>query len=64
MFYAKRHIEKCLLLRPTGERGKQPLTNFVSCFESAWEGYWDSAWRNTTTHAADDKNPTAEEADS
>ena len=30
-------MEKHPLLRPTDKRGKQPPTNFVSCFENAWE---------------------------
>ena len=35
--------QKRPLLRPTGERGKQPQTNFVSSLENAWEGHRDSA---------------------
>ena len=38
------------LLRPTGERGKQPQTNFASSFKNAWEGHWDSACRFISTH--------------
>ena len=30
-------MEKRPLLRPTDKRGKQPPTDFVSCFENAWE---------------------------
>ena len=42
--------QKHPLLRPTGERGKQPQTNFVSSFENAWEGHWDSVCRFTSAH--------------
>ena len=35
-FYVKCDMEKRPLLRLTEKRGKQPPTNFVSCFENAW----------------------------